>query len=280
MNDSANIRSSEIFAETTRANVAGWRIPDSIADNPATAIVPLHPDPDMLRATSRVLHTLTVRSCPEALIVVGMHRDSRPDPVVISTGTIQTPLGEVEIDGARGEQVGKRLSGDVEIAPGEAFGEFATETGLETIPLLLQVLAPGCTVIPLLLSKNAPNGASRSIGTRLAEAFRGSSVVLTAALELGSESVTHASERESRERLRVRDAELIQVILELDLNGTEELARGTETGIPGSNTPEVLITAVAHAHSCGARRGHLIEYCRSDGDQEIQALYGRAGIVF
>ncbi len=280
MSDSANIRSTEVFAETTRGHVSGWRIPDSISDNPGTAIVPLHPDPDMLRATSRVLHTLMVRSCPEALIVVGMHGDSRPDPVVISTGAIQTPLGVVEIDGARSEQVVKRLSGDLEIVPGEAFNEFATDTGLETIPLLIQVLAPGCSVIPLLLSSNAPYGTARSIGTRLAEVFRESSVVLTAALELGSEPVTHAGEQLSQERLRNRDIELIEKIVELDLDGTEKLARGTETGLPGCKTPEVLITAVAHAHSCGAGRGHLIEYCRSDEDQRKNHLSGRAGIVF
>jgi AmmeMemoRadiSam system protein B len=262
------------LAEATRNHLVGWRIPDGIPISPDTAIVPIRPDPDMVRTSCRALHTLLVRSCPDTVILLGMRPDRGSRAALVASGRVTTPLGTVGIDVGRASKIARALSGQIEVFTGDHLGTLSPGTGIETLPVLLQVLAPGCRVVPLLLGEG-DEPSPREIGLTLAELFVEETVVLAGGTELAEELQGTADVEPPRERLRKRDAELIRTLLDLDL---EEATRIANLG--GASAPAVLVAALAHARACGAKRGHLIEYVRSGEESTSRAWTGRAGIVF
>ncbi len=262
------------LAEATRTHLVGWRIPDGIPISPGTAIVPLRPDPDMVRTASRALHTLLVRSCPDTVILLGMRPDGGTRPALIASGRIPSPRGTVGIDVARAARIAKLFGGSLEVFTGERLSSLAPGTGIETIPMLLEVLAPGCRVIPLLLVEGS-EPTPRDVGRGLAELFANESVVVAGTTELSRAVPSSVEHTPLRERLRVRDAELIRPILELDLDEAVRIARQG-----GASAPAILEATLAHARACGADRGHLLEYTRSGGEGPEAEWTGRAGIIF
>ncbi len=265
----------ELLAETTRRHLQGWRIPDEIPLNPDTAIIPLRPDPDMVRTASRVLHTLLVRTCPDTVIVIGSRTVGGPRPALVETGSLPTALGPVEIDRGRAARIHASLRDAIEVFPSAEFASLAPDSGFETIPVLLQVLAPGCRILPILLPEADSDISSAQFGGLIAEIFSKDNVVVVAALELASATPGPVGSPLPRDELRVRDAELIRPLLALDQKETARIAMAG-----GVSAPRVLIAALAHAHARGASAGHLIEYVRSGGQTAEEPWTGRAGIIF
>ena len=261
------------LAEATRAHLVGWRIPDGVPISPDTAIVPLRPDPDMVRTACRALHTLLVRSCPDSVLLLGMRPDDGTRPALVATGKVPTPLGSVGVDVGRAARIRTALRGRIDVEDGDRLAELSAGTGLETIPVLLQVLAPGCRVIPFLLSAEG-EPSPRELGRLFAELFTEESVVLAAASEFGEEHPEPGERQPAKERLRSRDAEMMRPLLDLELDETVRVAYDG-----GASAPAVLEAAVAHARACGAQQGHLIEYTRTVEDPDGSWI-GRAGIVF
>ena len=279
MNRDPEISSAgDLLAEATRGHLHGWRIPDEIPLNPDTAIIPLRPDPDMVRTASRVLHTLLVRTCPDSVIVIGTRTVGGPKPAIAEMGALTTALGEVEIDRGRAARLHAHQRDAIEVFPAPKITALAPESGFETIPILLQVLAPGCRILPILLpaEKSEQTASSPdSFGRLLAELFEKDNVVVVAALELASAEEGPSGTPPPREQLRVRDAELLRHLLNLDLAETARVAEGGAV-----SSPNVLAAALSHAHARGASQGHLIEYVRSGGPQKGDPWTGRAGIIF
>ena len=278
----------EALAERARQQLQGWRIPEGIPMTPDTAILPLRPDPEMVRTASRVLHTLLVRTCPATLFVLGTRREGPPGPdlpaedlvTIGAAGSFATPLGAVLVDPKRAPRLGRILGDRAELVTAEKLDLAEGDSGLETIPILLQVLAPGCRVLPILLPHRASPRLALDVGQALVDEFGDDNIALAAPLEL---SLVTASEEESaREQLRVQDAEWIRPILSLDLEECLDRIQQTEAGEKAGaiEHSSVLLTALAHAHGRGSALGHLIEYVRTSGGTGSGRWHGRAGVIF
>ena len=282
----------EALAELARQQLQGWRIPEGIPMTPDTAILPLRPDPEMVRTASRVLHTLLVRTCPDTLFLLGTRRgdssDDTPDEHLVTVGaagSFPTPLGAVSIDAKRAPRLG-RILGDRAVLVGvEGLDPPEGESGLETIPILLQVLAPGCRVLPILLPSDCPPALALEVGQAIVDEFGDDNISLAAPLEL-SRAVAAEKER-AREQLRVQDAEWLRPILGLDLEGClDRIGKTAGDEATGAlEQPAVLLAALAHAHGRGAALGHLIEYVRTaegplPGAGSSEIWNGRAGVIF
>jgi len=279
------------LAEATRLHLVGWRIPDGVPLSPDTAILPARPDPDLLRTACRTLHTLLVRSCPDTVVLLGRRLDGGERSALIDVGSIQTPLGPLGVDLLRSVRLAAALGDRFELCGGERLADLAAPppaagetkrrarprsaeipTGIETACVLLQVLAPGCRVIPVLLAEGG-EPRPREIGIEVARLFADESVVLAGGTELSREP-GRGDEAAARERLRERDAAMIRPLLDLEV---DEAVRIANEG--GASAPAVLEALLAHAYARGADRGHLIEYARSAGGSGGEWT-GRAGIVY
>lgn len=263
------------LADLTRSHLIGWRIPEGVPLEPTTAIVPDRPGPEMVRTASRTLHTILVRTCPDTVILLGVRRDGGVRPALIASGTLPTADGEVGIDVPRAIRITSALGNSLEVFTGRRLDHFSDGGGLDTIPVLLGILAPGCRVVPFLLSTDEDSIAPREAGRILARLFLGESVVLVAGTELSHISSDEGADEDVREALRVRDAAMIRPLLDLDEDSTRSAA---EKG--GARVPAVLEAAIAHARASGAEKGHLIEYARSETVSSEGTWIGRAGLVF
>ena len=272
--DPGTSSASERLAETTRRHLTGWRIPEGVPLRPDTAILPLRPDPDMVRTAARVLHSLLVRTCPDAVIVVGSRGDGSRRTAVITDGALETALGKVAIDLGRAARTEGRLGRRIEGVTGADLARLRPDPGFETIPVLLQILAPGCRVLPILLPEESDDLPADELGRELADLFEKDNVVLVAPLEFGEVRGGPGS-TSPKEELRARDAELLRPLLALDLAAA--VAKGDAGAV---SAPRVLAVAVHHAHARGAKLGHLIEYVRSTLGEGTDAWSGRAGIIF
>jgi len=281
------------LTEATRVHLLGWRIPAGVPLSPDTAILPVRPDPDLLRIASRTLHTLLVRSCPDTVVLLGRRLDGGSMTALIDVGGIRTPLGALGVDLLRAARIATALGDRFELCGGERLADLATApstaaparasegadpipTGIETACVLLQVLAPGCRVVPILFGDptlGAGDPTPREIGRTIARLFAEESVVLAGGTELSREAAS-GDEAAAHDRLRVRDAELIRPLLDLEVDPSVRIAAAG-----GASAPAVLEAALAHAFARGADRGHLIEYARSAvGPGE--GWTGRVGIIF
>lgn len=266
--------------EATRTHLAGWRIPAGVPLAPDTVILPARPDPDLVRTASRTLHALLVRSCPDTVVMIGRRPGAAVRTALVDVGQVETPLGPLGVDIARAARLARALGDRFELIGGERLSELAggasdraaAPTGIETACVLLQVLAPGCRAIPVLLAEEGEPGP-REIGTTIARLFAGEGVVVAGGTELSREEPSE-DEGGARERLRIRDAELIRPLLDLELDEAVRIAAGG-----AASSPRVLEAVLAHAWARGADRGHLIEYARSGGVPG-EGWTGRAGIIF
>ncbi len=202
----------------------------------------------------------------DSFIIMGPNHTGSGKPLSIMTeGTWQTPLGEVEIDSELGKEIlanSKNLQED-NIA-------HLYEHSIEVQLPFLQYFKPDFKLVPIVLAY-AGGAAYKEIGQELAKAIKktGKKVVIIA-----SSDMTHYEPQESAQR---KDSQAIEAIL--DLNEDELLKRVEELNISMCGFAPAVSLIVA-AKELGTTGAELVKYQTSgDVTGDYSSVVGYAGII-
>jgi AmmeMemoRadiSam system protein B len=211
----------------------------------------------------RVLSRVKV---PARVVVAGPnHRGMGAQAAIMSQGAWQTPLGQVGLDQALGEQL-KRETSLVEEDP----QAHRLEHSLEVQVPFLQALRPDLKLLPLCLG-HLSFAHCRDIGQALARAIRaqGEPVLMVASTDM-----THY---ESAGAAKQKDSRAIERILALDPQGLYDTVRGLGISMCGVLPTTVCLVA---ALELGAAQAELVAYAHSGmvtGDD--REVVGYAGLL-
>ena len=202
----------------------------------------------------------------DTFIIMGPSHTGAGKPLSIMTqGTWETPLGEVEIDSELGKQILAESSYLQEDSIAHQF-----EHSIEVQLPFLQYFKPDVKIVPIVLSYSS--GATyKEIGKEIARAVKdsGKGVVIMA-----SSDMTHYEPQEVAQR---KDNQAIEAILALDED--ELLKRVAELNISmcGYAPAASLISA---AKELGATGAELVKYQTSgDVSGDYSGVVGYAGII-
>jgi len=199
-------------------------------------------------------------------VLIGPNHTGSGRPLSIMTeGTWQTPLGDVEIDSELGKRI-LALSDSLE----EDDAAHRYEHSLEVQVPFLQYFRPDVKIVPIILA-HAGAAIYKEIGISVARAIKeiGREVVV-----LASSDMTHYESHQSAQR---KDKQAIDAILELDED--ELLKRVDELNISmcGYAPAVALITA---AKDLGVTGAELVKYQTSgDTSGDFSSVVGYAGII-
>ncbi len=202
----------------------------------------------------------------DTFIIMGPNHTGTGKPLSIMTkGSWETPLGQVEIDSALAEKI-LTTSRHLQEDPRAHQYEHSIEV---QIPFL-QYFKKDFRIVPITLAYSSPT-AYKELGTEIAQAVKDlkKKVVIIA-----SSDMTHYEPREQAQR---KDSRAIEAILEL--NEDELLRRVSELNISmcGYAPTVALISA---AKKLGATRAELVKYQTSgDTTGDYSAVVGYAGII-
>ncbi|MFH0846761.1 MAG: AmmeMemoRadiSam system protein B [Chloroflexota bacterium] len=202
----------------------------------------------------------------DTFIILGPNHTGMGKPMSIMTeGSWQTPLGEVEIDSelAKAIKEGSRyLEEDTEA--------HLAEHSIEVQLPFLQYFKSDIKIVPIILA-HAPGEVYKNIGRAIAGAILNSN---KDAVILASSDMTHY---ESQDSAKKKDTEAINAILELDAD--KLLKRVSELNITmcGYAPAVALITA---AKELKATATELVKY-QTSGDvvKDYSSVVGYAGIL-
>ena len=202
----------------------------------------------------------------DTFIIMGPNHTGMGKPLSIMTkGSWETPLGQVEIDSALAEKIlatSKHLQED----PGAHQYEHSIEV---QIPFL-QYFKKDFHIVPITLAYSSPT-AYKELGTEIAQTVNDLKKKVAI---IASSDMTHY---EPQEQARRKDSRAIEAILEL--NEDELLRRVSELNISmcGYAPTVALISA---AKKLGATRAELVKYQTSgDSTGDYSAVVGYAGII-
>jgi len=199
-------------------------------------------------------------------IIMGPSHTGRGKPLSIMTeGTWETPLGEVEIDSELGKQI---LAVSSYLQEDSIAHEF--EHSIEVQLPFLQYFKPDIKIVPIVLSYSS--GATyKEIGKEIAKAIKdlNREVVIMA-----SSDMTHYEPQESAQR---KDNQAIEAIL--DLNEDELLKRVDELNISMCGYAPT-VSLISAAKELGATGAELVKY-QTSGDitGDYSGVVGYAGII-
>ena len=202
----------------------------------------------------------------DTFIILGPSHTGSGKPFSIMTeGSWETPLGEVEIDSRLGKQILTR-SRHLE----EDHVAHSYEHSIEVQLPFLQYFKRDIRIVPILFS-HAVASVYKEIGKEIAEAIK----------ELGAETVIIASSDmthyESQEAARRKDTQAIDAILELDEDKLMRRVGELNITMCGYVPTVALISA---AKELGANRAELIRYQTSGNvSGDYSAVVGYAGII-
>jgi len=203
---------------------------------------------------------------PQTCVILGPnHSGLGAGAAIMTSGTWETPLGEVPVDAGLARAILER-SRVLEEDERAHRKEHAIEAQLP----FLQVLFPGVPFVPLCLM-NHEYGACRDVGLAVAEAIRASGKRV---LLIASTDMSHYISRDLAER---KDRMAIEAMVALDperLHGTVLRERISMCGF--HPTTAVLIAAKA----LGASRAELVRYTTSgDVTKDDSSVVGYAGLI-
>ena len=202
----------------------------------------------------------------DTFIIMGPNHTGRGKPLSIMTqGTWETPLGEVEIDSELGKQI---LATSSYLQEDEVAHQY--EHSIEVQLPFLQYFKPNIKIVPIVLAYSS-GAVYKEIGKELAKAVKdlNKEVVIIA-----SSDMTHYEPQESAQR---KDTQAIEAIL--DLNEDELLKRVDELNISmcGYAPTISLISAAKELEATGAE---LVKYQTSgDSSGDYSSVVGYAGII-
>jgi len=202
----------------------------------------------------------------DTFIIMGPNHTGRGKPLSIMTqGTWETPLGEVEIDSELGKQILATSSYLQEDSMAHQY-----EHSIEVQLPFLQYFKPDIRIVPIVLAYSSGD-IYKEIGKDIARAVKdlNKEVVIIA-----SSDMTHYEPQSSAQR---KDTQAIEAIL--DLNEDELLKRVDELNISmcGYAPTTSLISA---AKELGATGAELVKYQTSgDTSGDYSSVVGYAGII-
>ena len=202
----------------------------------------------------------------DTFIIMGPNHTGRGKPLSIMTqGTWETPLGEVEIDSELGKQI---LATSSYLQEDEVAHQY--EHSIEVQLPFLQYFKPDIKIVPIVLAYSSGD-IYKEIGKDIAKAVKdlNKEVVIIA-----SSDMTHYEPQSSAQR---KDTQAIEAIL--DLNEDELLKRVDELNISmcGYAPTTSLISA---AKELGATGAELVKYQTSgDTSGDYSSVVGYAGII-
>jgi len=202
----------------------------------------------------------------DTFIIIGPNHTGRGKPLSIMTeGTWETPLGQVEIDSELAKQILAASSHLEEDYPAHQY-----EHSIEVQLPFLQYFKPDIRLVPIILAYH--NGATyKAIGKDIAKAIKelNKKVVIMA-----SSDMTHYEPQESAQK---KDAKAIEAVL--DLNEDELLKRVDELNISMCGYAPTA-SLIAAAKELGATSAELVKYQTSgDTTGDYSAVVGYAGII-
>jgi hypothetical protein len=211
---------------------------------------------------------------PQLVVLLGLsHRAAGPRAALSSLPTWLTPLGEIAIEKALGEEL---LTATRLVAADDAV--HASEHSLEVqLPFLQFLYGPGLRILPLCLSSRPGDSLSSQkadvleLGEALARALSGRDAVLVAS--------TDFSHYVSQARAQQQDRLALNRILELDGPGLLQTVHDHAISMCG-DLP--VATALVAAERLGAARAELLRYYTSGditGDQAEVVGYGSLAIL-
>jgi AmmeMemoRadiSam system protein B/AmmeMemoRadiSam system protein A len=210
--------------------------------------------------------TLSRINFKDIFIIMGPNHTGSGKPLSIMTeGTWETPLGQVEVD----SELGKRILAESRLLQ-EDVGAHRYEHCIEVQLPFLQYFKPDVKIVPIILSY-ASGDIYKEIGMQIARAIQGlnKNVVIVA-----SSDMNHYETQESTNK---KDNLAIEAIL--DLNEDELLKRVDTHDITmcGYAPAAALISA---AKELGATGAELVRYQTSgDTTGDYAAVVGYAGII-
>jgi len=202
----------------------------------------------------------------DTFIIMGPSHTGRGKPLSIMTeGTWETPLGEIEIDSELGKQI---LAVSSYLQEDSIAHQF--EHSIEVQLPFLQYFKPDIKIVPIVLSYSS--GATyKEIGKEIAKAIKdlNREVVIMA-----SSDMTHYEPQESAQS---KDTQAIEAIL--DLNEDELLKRVDELNISMCGYAPT-VSLISAARELGATGAELVKY-QTSGDitGDYSGVVGYAGII-
>ncbi|MFC1938301.1 AmmeMemoRadiSam system protein B [Chloroflexota bacterium] len=202
----------------------------------------------------------------DTMVIIGPNHTGMGKPFSIMTeGTWETPLGQVEVDSELGKQILAISSHLVEDYEAHKY-----EHSIEVQLPFLQYFRPDIKIVPIVLAHSTAD-TFKKIGKEIAEATNKSN---KNTIIMASSDMSHYVPFEEAEK---KDNEAIEAIL--DLNEDELLRRVEELNISmcGYAPAVSLITA---AKELGATDAKLVRYQTSgDISGDYSSVVGYAGII-
>jgi AmmeMemoRadiSam system protein B/AmmeMemoRadiSam system protein A len=202
----------------------------------------------------------------DTFIIIGPNHTGMGKPLSIMTeGTWETPLGQVEIDSTLAKKIlatSKHLQGDSRA--------HQHEHSIEVQLPFLQYFKKDIRIVPITIAYADP-AIYKELGKEIAQAVKGlkKEVVIIA-----SSDMTHY---EPQEQAQYKDSQAIAAILEL--NEDELLRRVSEFNISMCGYAPT-IALISAAKKLGAARAELVRYQTSgDTTGDYSSVVGYAGII-
>ncbi len=203
----------------------------------------------------------------DTFIIIGVSHQGMGAPFSIMTeGSWETPLGEVQID----SDLAKRILSGSTYLKSDVLAHLEEHSVEVQLPFI-QYFRPDVKFVPILLSHG--NAAIyKSIGKAIAKAIKesGKDAVIVA-----SGDMTHY---ETQKSAQTKDMKAVEAILALDVDLLLDRVRTMNITMCGYATASVLIYA---AKELGAGHAELVKYQTSgDASGDYARVVGYAGVIF
>lgn len=212
--------------------------------------------------------TVSAINIKDKIILLGPnHTGYGPAFSIMSEGTWQTPLGEVNIDSALAKQI---LNGSNYLE--EDTLAHAYEHCLEVELPFLQYFKAHFEIVPIVIT-SGQNDILKAIGKEIGSAVKESGLKDSIML-LASSDMTHYEPQNQAEK---KDKEAIEAILELNEDKLTQRVQRLNISMCGYAPVVVMLNA---AKSLGAKSAKLIKYQTSaDITGDRSSVVGYAGII-
>ena len=202
----------------------------------------------------------------DTFIIMGPNHTGLGKPFSIMTsGTWETPLGNVEIDA----ELAQKLAGNSSYLE-EDVNAHLREHSVEVQIPFLQHFKKDIRIVPIVLS-HASGSVYKEIGLEIAEVLNG---LERDVIILASSDMTHY---EPEEQARRKDSSAIEAILRLDED--ELLERIAEQNITMCGYAPV-VALISAAKAMEARRAELVRYQTSgESSGDYSSVVGYAGLI-
>jgi AmmeMemoRadiSam system protein B len=202
----------------------------------------------------------------DTAIIIGPSHTGLGQPYSIMTeGSWQTPLGEVEIDSTLGKKL-LSVSDYLKEDAGAHLYEHAVEVQLP----FLQYLKPDIKIVPIILAQ-ASAEVYKKIGRDIARAIKESNIK---AMIIASGDMTHYEPQKVAE---AKDKQAIEAILKLD---EDELTRRYQELNISMCAYGPAVCLISAAKELGATGAELVRYQTSgDATGDYSSVVGYAGII-